>query len=122
MNLEIPVMLDDFSRVVQYLIDESHNTAKEKGWWSERDRNIGEQLALMHSELSEALEEWRSGADIKEIIYEKSKPCGFTIELADLLIRVFDTVGRYELPLIEALIVKMKYNKTRPYRHGNKLA
>ena len=34
---------------------EVHQTAIDHGWW-ETDRNIGEQIALMHSELSEALE------------------------------------------------------------------
>ena len=41
-----------------------HATAKSKGWWGEdgkADRNNGEAIALMHSELSEALEALRHG-------------------------------------------------------------
>ncbi len=34
---------------------EVHDTAREKGWW-DKERNDGEMIALMHSELSEALE------------------------------------------------------------------
>ena len=107
---------------IEELIEESHQTAVEHGWWEE-ERNIGECLALMHSEISEALEEWRSGHPLSESYYPAGKkPEGFTVELADLLIRVFDLCGRHNLPIVEALQEKMAYNKTRPYRHGGKVA
>ena len=107
---------------IEDLIKEAHQTAVEHGWWEE-ERNIGECLALMHSEISEALEEYRKGYGIG-LCYEgkKHKPEGFTIELADVLIRIFDLCGRHNLPLEEALQEKMAYNKTRPYRHGGKVA
>lgn len=38
-----------------------HDTAEAHGFWPEEGRNFGEMLALMHSELSEALEEHRQG-------------------------------------------------------------
>ena len=48
------------------LIQISHNTAKEKGWWDDSNRNVGELLALIHSEISEALEVYRiKGKDYK---------------------------------------------------------
>lgn len=110
------------------IIRESYQTAVIKGWWEE-DRNIGELLALMHSEISEALEEWRTGRDIKEVYYEapkgdnpEGKPCGFPVELADIIIRIGDLCGRTGIPLEHALIEKLRYNRSRPYRHGNKLA
>ena len=40
---------------VKNLVDISHHIAKEKGWWDDA-RNDGELIALMHSELSEALD------------------------------------------------------------------
>ena len=107
---------------IEDLIKEAHQTAVEHGWWEE-ERNIGECLALMHSEISEALEGYRTGHGIG-FCYEgkKHKPEGFTVELADVLIRIFDLCGRHNLPLEEALQEKMAYNKTRPYRHGGKVA
>jgi NTP pyrophosphatase (non-canonical NTP hydrolase) len=116
------------------LMKEAHQTAIDKGWWSlqsDGDRNFPEQLALMHSELSEVLEEFRKyGLDKEQFIYDTittyangfkhSKPDGIAAEFADLLIRVFDTCEKYEIPLEKALKVKMAYNKKRPFRHGGK--
>lgn len=107
---------------IDELITKSHNMAVEKGWW-EQPREFGTQIALMHSELSEALEEFRvHGMDPSYFIYEgeKGKPEGIAVEFADVLIRIFDTCGKYNIPLSEALFTKMFFNAQRPHRHGNK--
>ena len=107
------------------LIQTSHNTAKEKGWWDDSNRNVGELLALVHSEISEALEVYRiKGRDGLQEIWEdeKGKPEGFVTELADVIIRIADLCGEFNLDLESTLVKKMEFNKTRPYRHGNKKA
>ena len=112
------------------LMKESNKTAIEHGWWDlpliggiPVERNIGEILSLWHSEISEALEEWRNGRQIDEIYYEANgKPAGFPVEVADLLIRISDICEHNGIPVIRALKEKMSYNKTRPYRHGGKRA
>jgi NTP pyrophosphatase (non-canonical NTP hydrolase) len=106
---------------ISELMEQAHETAVSKGWWDE-ERNFAEQVALQHSELSEALEDWRDGRDLTEVYYQGEKPCGIPVEYADLLIRVFDTCQRYGIDLEAALQVKMAYNKTRPCRHGGKRA
>lgn len=108
---------------VNELIQESHQTAIEHGWW-ETERNLPEQLMLMVSELSEVLEEFRIYGlnKVKFLQDADGKPVGIAVEFADLFIRVADTCGKYGIPLEEALRLKLAYNKTRPYRHGNKLA
>tara|TARA_A100001037_G_scaffold298504_1_gene322349 strand:+ start:204 stop:527 length:324 start_codon:yes stop_codon:yes gene_type:complete len=105
---------------INKLINLSHNIAQEKGWW-DKEREIPEMIALIHSELSEALEEFRVNDNLN-IRYENGKPEGFVVELADVLIRIFDLSGKYKLDLHNALEEKIQYNKTRKYRHGNKKA
>lgn len=106
------------------LADAVHNWAKGKGWWDpEQSKTFMEQCTLFHSEISEAVEEWRHGHDPTEIYYaEDGKPEGIPVELADCLIRILDTSARYGIPLEQALAEKMAYNETRPYRHGGKRA
>lgn len=88
-------------------IDICYATAKEKGWW-DKPRSDGELIALMHSELSEALEAMRNSHG-KDAIAE---------ELADCCIRIFDYCGKNKIDLEEALLKKAEKNKSRPYRHG----
>lgn len=104
---------------IDQLIYGVHQNAIDKGWYEE-PRTFGEIIALVHSELSEALEDYRAGRVITEIYFEGEKPCGIPIELADVLIRIFDTCGYYGIDLEEAVMVKMQYNATRERRHGGK--
>ena len=110
------------SKNINELVQESYQNAFDHGWHDE-PRTVGDLICLMHSELSEALEEYRNGHQPTEIYYNPSKPDkpeGIPIELADCIIRVFDFCGKYGIDLQSAIEEKMTYNKTRPYRHGNK--
>lgn len=109
------------------LVQEAHKTAVAHGWW-EKEPDFGTLIALCHSELSEALEEYRNGSSPEEIreTCTKSpmiprKPEGIPSELADTVIRIFDMCGYYGINLEESVLRKMKYNESRPYKHGGKV-
>lgn len=95
---------------------EVHEIAKAHGWWEE-DRNNGEMIALMHSELSEALEGLRHGNPPSGHIPEFS---AVEEELADVVIRVMDMSQKRGYRLGEAILSKMEFNKGRPHKHGGK--
>lgn len=72
-------------------------------------RNVGELLALSHSELSEALEGHRKNLKDDKLPHRKM----LEVELADAIIRIFDISAGLGLDLGGAFVEKMEYNRTR---------
>lgn len=106
-------------RDIDVIAKEVYELSVTKGWWQEgSDRNFGEVIALIHSEISEALESKRNGEG--PIVFTEDKPDGWAIELADAVIRIMDLFVREGLSLGECIQIKHNYNKSRPYRHGGK--
>lgn len=101
--------------------NEVHVNSCAHGWWDD-ERSVGEIISLCHSEVSEALEEYRAGRpnvwfkcdggldslncrfkgelhncfktdDGIGCAWKNSKPEGIAVELADCIIRCFDWFG-----------------------------
>ena len=93
-----------------------HATAKEKGFWEDGvERNDGEMIALVHSELSEALEALRKGNKPDDKLPEFF---GTETEFADAVIRIMDHCHARGWRVAEAIEAKMAFNTGRPYKHG----
>ena len=98
------------------LAKDAHRTAVEKGWWDSEVPD-GLAIALMHSELSEALEAARHGNGPDDHIPSFN---GLEAELADVVIRIMDYSQARGLRIAQAIEAKIAYNKTRPFKHGGK--
>lgn len=82
---------------------------------------LGNRFMLIAGEVAEAHEELRSGHAPNETYHRPDgKPEGVPAELADVLIRVFDTAQELGIDLEHAVAEKMAYNASRPRMHGRK--
>lgn len=100
------------------MASEVYKWAEAKGWEPDPDRSFGDEIALLHSECSEALEAYRVwGFDDAT---KTSKPEGVGSEFADILIRLLHYSYNHGIDLQVEFNRKMAYNRTRAYRHGGK--
>lgn len=105
---------------VREMAIEAFNTAEVKGFHKgPENMNIPTKLMLIVTELAEALEDHRRGA-IATTFDENGKPHGFAQELADVAIRLGDLAEILDINLEAEIVMKLKYNKTRPIMHGGK--
>ncbi len=111
MNPEYQKIIDG----VNMLTSTAHENSVKAGWYTDlktglpKERNIGEMLNLIHSEISEATEGERKGSMDDHLPHRKMIEC----ELADALIRIGDLAGHLKLDLGNAIVEKMEYNKVR---------
>lgn len=105
----------ELSRVLESLGAVIQATKLDKGWtvttpekW-EDENQVPADLALLHSEVSEALEAFR-----------KDDRAGFAEELADVMIRVVGLAHGLRIDLGSFVVEKVKENRKRPRKHGGK--
>lgn len=99
---------------IKELCKTAHRAATRKGFWDE-ERNDGELLMLICSEAGECLEYLRHNNPKSDHI---SKFSGAEEELADMIIRICDMAQARNWKLEEAILAKLKYNESRPKKHG----
>ena len=127
--------------MLNYLSKQIHENAKSKGFY-DKEKNTGEMLCLIHSEVSEALEADRKNfyTNISEIklkgladanfgasfcqedvfkdFFTNCVKNTFEDELADVIIRVLDLCAFKNIDIESHIKAKMRYNSSRELMHG----
>lgn len=118
--------IDDYTadQIIEAMRNEVRAVNVANGWF-DADRTFGEDIALLHSEVSEMLEAYREWdvADMTQPHHPTdppNKPEGIGSEAADVLIRLLDTCHRHNINLYAEFTRKIAYNRTRGYKHGGK--
>jgi NTP pyrophosphatase (non-canonical NTP hydrolase) len=124
MTIEYPLVVNDDHGTLSFMATEVAACNREKGWY-DHDRTFGEDIALLHSEVSEMLEAYRIGGTADQTMENAPdgglpKPEGVGSEAADVLVRLLDTCYRHDVDLFAEWRRKVTYNWTRQARHGGK--
>lgn len=130
----MPIEIELVNKTLNELASVIHARNIKKGFYEKR-KNTGEMLALIHSEISEALEADRNGKrctasiagvngwvqDKEFLLKYKSLVKGtFEEEMADIIIRVLDMCAFKKIDIEGHIFAKMRYNKSRRKYHGKK--
>lgn len=129
-NLRSVLTLTSYSQVFDELADEISEIAVQKGFWDYpgvgEDGIIPLKIALVHTEVSEALEAHREFYEGEEAnSYTGMTPKqeqDFSEECADAVIRLLDIIGYLGLgeDFGDIMIAKIEKNRGRPFRHGKR--
>jgi NTP pyrophosphatase (non-canonical NTP hydrolase) len=105
---------------IMAILEAEGSTESLKYYETQCKRNFGEALMLIVSEAAEALEVARKDFDKPAEHLDQKEFTHVEEELADIVIRVMDLAYGHNLSLGAAIVAKMEFNESRPYKHGKK--
>lgn len=100
---------------INCLIGVCYKASVDGGWWQDletgepKERNKGEMIALIHSEISEAMEGERKDLMDEHLPHRRNAE----VEMADAVIRIADYCGGHGYDLAGAIVEKLSYNSKR---------
>lgn len=107
--------------ILNDLRDKAYNNARTKGFYDAGVPDVAAYCANLHGEVSELWEAHRRNV-LNQPCDKNAELTCLEEELADIVIRVLDMAGALGVDLDGAVAEKMRYNATRGYRHGGKVA
>ena len=108
-------------KTVSVMTRKAFQIALEKGWHDQGKPSWAEHLVNIHGEVSELWEAFRRGKLHHQCEKDADMTCAEE-ELADIVIRCMHVAAQNEIDLEKAILTKHEFNRTRPYRHGGKVA
>lgn len=118
----------EFSKVLNYMVDEAHHTAVEHGFYEDYMRiedycAVNNESAMMDTAKRDFIlaQLAKIGSEIGEavtVVQKQRTLDDLPEELADIIIRTFDLAGFMKYNFGAAIIDKMNKNQKRPYKHG----
>jgi len=105
----------EYDAMFNQFCSDVHADQVEMGWWTDlitgqhKDRNVGELLMLIVSEVAEGMEAHRKNLNDDKLVQRN----GLEVELADAVIRIADLCGALGLDLGGAIEEKREFNRHR---------